>query len=76
MMDHLMWEEDARRWTRPVLFTPEAWASLSESQRVMVSRRRRAVVGVLQADHERRYRSMRNLITLMRAVDGPPDDAA
>lgn len=69
-----MWEEDARRWTHPVLFTREAWGTLSESQRAMVSRRRRAVVAILRDDHERRYRHQRNLIRLMQAIDGPPDD--
>jgi hypothetical protein len=73
-MDHLMWEEDARRWTHPVLFTPEAWATLTESQRAVVTHRRRAVVGILQTDHERRYHSTRNLQALMVALDGPPDD--
>lgn len=71
---HPMWDEDSRRWTYPVLFTPEAWATLTESQRAVVRSRRMAVVGVLQLDHERRYHHGRNLIRWMAAVDGPPDD--
>lgn len=76
MTDHPMWEEDARRWTSPVLFTPEAWATLTASQRAVVRNRRMAVVGVLQLDHERRYHHNRNLLAFMAALDGPPDDAA
>lgn len=68
-----MWEEDARRWTVPILFTREAWATLTESQRAMVCQRRRAVVQVLQFDHERRYHSTRNLARLELALRAGPD---
>jgi hypothetical protein len=73
VIDHPMWEEDSRRWTSPVLFTPEAWATLTASQRAVVNHRRMAVVGVLQIDHERRYHHARNLIRLCEAIAGPPD---
>lgn len=74
MIDHPMWEEDARRWTAPALFTADAWATLDASQRAMVNRRRKAVVGILQIDHERRYHHRRNLLALAEAIAGPPDD--
>lgn len=72
-MTPVIWDEEPRRRVRPHLFTPDAWATLSDRQRDVVRRQRMSVVAALELDHQRRYHSTSHLIALDHELHEAPD---
>ena len=66
----VVWEEEVTRVIRPRMFTREAWAALTPSQRDMIRRQRMAVVTRMRAEHEERYHhGDRRIDDLAQALD-------